>query len=242
MIYGDAMPTLSSGYIIAGGYADKLRRTMFAQLREDIKRGAVSSQEVARAVGELNSTLYRILVDRLRVDKGDVVRIRIDYRIEDGKIVWDPSKLLIEVFRRDKEVDDIIRTTGSASLWHEAFGRGVEYQVIKLGETMDGDLVYTLKLGDEEVGSLVVTQLDNELFIKKGAILHPSPMVFEKLRFTIQEGVTVESALAQKILEAQKSGRHVPEEEARKIANYLRERVMASPLEKKTFEETHEEI
>ncbi|PWV36756.1 MAG: DUF2258 domain-containing protein, partial [Desulfurococcaceae archaeon] len=76
------MPTLSSGYVIAGGYADKLRRTAFAQLRDEIKGGVISSQEVARAVGELNSTLYKILVDRFKVDKGDVVRIRIDYQIE----------------------------------------------------------------------------------------------------------------------------------------------------------------
>ncbi len=235
------MPTLSSGYIIAGGYAYKLRRTIFAQLKEDIKRGAVSSQDVARAVGELNSTLYRILVDKFKVDKGDVVRIRIEYRIENGKILWDPSKLSIEVFRRDKEIDDIVKAIGGLSLWQEAFGRGVEYQVKKLGETIDGDLVYTLKLGDEEVGSFVVTQLDSELFIKKGAIIHPSPMIFEKLRLAIPEGVELESVLAQKVLEAQKLGKHVSEEEARKIANYLRERVEAPLLESKPLEELREE-
>lgn len=241
MIYGDAMPTLSSGYIIAGGYAYKLRRTLFAQLKDDIKRGAILPQEAARAVGELNSTLYKILVERFRVDKSDVVRIRIDYRIEDGKILWDPSKLSIEVFRRDRDVDNMISTAGGASLWQEAFGKGVEYQVSKLGETIDGDLIYTLKLGDEEVGSLAVTQLDNELFIKKGAMLHPSPMVIERLRFTIQEGVPLENILAQKILEAQKYGRHVAEEEARKLVNYLRERVMSPPLEREVSEELQEE-
>ena len=236
------MPTLSSGYVIAGGYADKLRRTVFAQLKDEIKGGAISSQEVARAVGELNSTLYRILVDKFKVDKGDVVRIRIDYQIEGGKIIWDPSRLSIEVFRRDKEIDNIVRSLGGAVLWQEAFGKGVEYQVVKLGETLDGDLVYTLKLGDEEVGSLIATRLDNELFIKKGAILHPSPMVFEKLRIPIHEGELPESVLAQKILEAQKIGRHVTEEEARKVVNYLRERVMTPPLERKVYEEPQEEI
>ncbi|MEM2203273.1 MAG: DUF2258 domain-containing protein [Sulfolobales archaeon] len=235
------MPTLSSGYVIAGGYADKLRRTAFAQLRDEIRGGVISSQEVARAIGELNSTLYKILVDRFKVDKGDVVRIRIDYQIEGGKIVWDPSRLSIEVFRRDKEIDNIVRSIGGAMLWQEAFGKGVEYQVVKLGETLDGDLVYTLKLGDEEVGSLVVTRLDNELFIKKGAILHPSPMVFERLRIPIQEGESPEGVLAQKILEAQKIGRHVAEDEARKIVNYLRERVMTPPLERKVYEESQEE-
>jgi len=235
------MPTLSSGYVIAGAYADKLRRTMFAQLRDEVKRGSISSQEIARAVGELNSTLYRILVDRFKVDKGDVVRIKIDYRIEDGKIVWDPSKLVIEVFRRDHQVESTLREVGGTSLWGEAFGKGIEYQVIKLGETIDGDLVYTLKLGDEEVGAVIATQLDNEIFIKRGAILSPSPMIFDKIRISIQPGESVEATLSQKIVEAQKSGRHVPVEEARKIVNYIRERVMASPIEEKTYEETQEE-
>jgi hypothetical protein len=238
---GNIMPTLSSGYVIAGAYADKLRRTMFAQLREDIRRGNITSQEVARAVGELNSTLYRILVDTFKIDKGDVVRIRIDYRIEDGKIVWDPSKLSIEVFRRDQQVESAVKEMGGA-LWREAFGKGVEYQVHMLGETIDGDVVYTLKLGEDEVGAVVATQLDNEIFIKKGAILHPSPMIFEKIKLSIQAGENLETVLSQKILEAQKVGRHVPEEEARKIVNYLRERVRASPIEVKTYEESSEEI
>jgi len=237
------MPTLSSGYVIAGAYADKLRRTMFAQLREEVKKGSVTSQEIARAVGELNSTLYRILVDRFKVDKGDVVRIKIDYRIEDGKIVWDPSKLVIEVFRRDHQVESTIRELGgAAALWGEAFGKGIEYQVTKLGETIDGDIVYTLKLGDEEVGAVIATQLDNEIFIKRGAILNPSPMVFDKIRISLQPGESVEAVLSQKIVEAQRSGRHVTIEEARKIVNYIRERVMASPIEEKKYEETLEEI
>jgi hypothetical protein len=102
--------------------------------------------------------------------------------------------------------------------------------------------VYTLKLGGDEVGAVVATQLDNEIFIKKGAILHPSPMIFEKIKLSIQAGENLETVLSQKILEAQKVGRHVPEEEARKIVNYLRERVRASPIEVITYEESSEEI
>jgi len=235
------VPTLSSGYVIAGAYAGKIRRTMFAQLREEVRKGSVTSQEIARAVGELNSTLYRILVDRFKVDKGDLVRIKIDYRIEDGKILWDPSKLVIEVFRRDQQVEAAIKEEGGAALWGEAFGKGIEYQVIKLGETLDGDIVYSLKLGDEEVGAVIATQLDDEIFIKKGAIISPSPMLFDKLRIPIQPGESIETVLSQKILEAQKLGKHVSIEEAKKIANYIRERVMASPIEEKIYEETSEE-
>ena len=67
-------------------------------------------------------------------------------------------------------------------------------------------------------------------------------MVFEKLRIPIPEGARPEETLAQRILEAQRTGRHVPEEEARRIINYLRERVRATPLETATYEETPEEI
>jgi len=97
------MPVLSSGLVIAGAYADKVRRTLFAQLKDSIRKGDISAQEVARAAGELNRILYHILVDKLRIDKGDVVRVRISYDIEDGKIKWDYSSLNIEVFKREQE-------------------------------------------------------------------------------------------------------------------------------------------
>ena len=97
------MPTLSSGLVIAGAYADKIRRTLFAQLKDHIRKGEITAQEVARAAGELNRILYEILVDRLRIDKGDVVRVRIEYDIVDNKVKWNYNSLNIEVFRRENE-------------------------------------------------------------------------------------------------------------------------------------------
>ena len=100
------MPTLSSGLVIAGAFADKIRRTLFAQAK-----GQVESQEVVRASAELNRLLYEILVDKLKVDKGDVVRIRVDYDVKDGRIEWALSTLQLEAFKRipDEEVAKVVR-------------------------------------------------------------------------------------------------------------------------------------
>lgn len=93
---------LSSGLIIAGAYASKVRRTMFAQA----KSLGVPSDEVVRSTAELNMVLYEILVNRLRLNKGDVVRVRIDYEVENGRIRWLYDTLRVEAFRRisDEEV------------------------------------------------------------------------------------------------------------------------------------------
>lgn len=95
------MPTLSSGLVIAGAFADKIRRTLFAQARNE-----VDNQEVVRASAELNRILYMVLVERLKIDKGDVVRVRIDYTIENGRINWSLNSLQVEAFKRipDEEV------------------------------------------------------------------------------------------------------------------------------------------
>ena len=81
------MVLLSTGFIIAGAYAGKVRKTLFAQLRDHVKRGEVSAQEVARAA-ELNRALYHILVERLKSDKGDAIKAKIEYDVEDARVVW----------------------------------------------------------------------------------------------------------------------------------------------------------
>jgi len=80
------MPTLSTGLIIAGAYADKLRRTLFAQLSDRVKSGEIDSKEVARAAAEVNQLLFNIIVEDLKMNKGDVVRVRVDYEIEGSQI------------------------------------------------------------------------------------------------------------------------------------------------------------
>jgi len=111
------MATLSTGLIIAGAYADKLRRTLFAQLRDQVKSGALKSQEVARAAAEVNQLLYNILVEDLKIEKGDVVRVRLDYEIKDGKIIWNYPTMTLEAFKRidDNKVMEIVKKKLSES-------------------------------------------------------------------------------------------------------------------------------
>ncbi len=103
---------LSTGLVIAGAYADKLRRTLFAQLRDLVKKNRDFAREVARAAGEMNRLIYIILVEELKSDKGDVVRIRVKYEVdtEKWKITWKYNTLRIEYFKRypDEEVKKII--------------------------------------------------------------------------------------------------------------------------------------
>ncbi len=104
---------LSTGLVIAGAYANKLRRTLFAQLRDMVKANREFAREVARASGEINRLLYIILVEKLHADKGDVVRVRVQYDVVDGRIVWDYDTLRLEFFRRvpDEEVAEKVRET-----------------------------------------------------------------------------------------------------------------------------------
>ena len=102
---------LSTGLIIAGAYADKLRRTLFAQLRDMVRQDKEFAREVARASGEINRLLFIILVEKLKVDKGDVVRIRVQYDVENGKIKWYYDTLRVEYFKRvsDEEVAKAVK-------------------------------------------------------------------------------------------------------------------------------------
>ncbi|HIP58470.1 MAG TPA: DUF2258 domain-containing protein, partial [Archaeoglobus profundus] len=146
---------LSSGYIIMGAYADKLRRTLFAQLKEHIKNKEIDPQDVAKASAELNKLLYEILVNKLKLDKGDVVRIMIEYELVDNQINWKLETLKVEVFKRVPEeqikpvIDDAISRIEELEEVEEA-----KFEIEKAGETDLGDIIYFVKVGGEFAGAL----------------------------------------------------------------------------------------
>ncbi|RLG77891.1 MAG: DUF2258 domain-containing protein [Thermoprotei archaeon] len=233
------MPRLSSGLVIAGAYADKIRRTLFAQLRDAVKQGKISGQRVAYAAAQLNRVLYTILVENLKVDKGDVVRVRIEYELDEekGEIVWKWDTMSLEVFRRvpQEEVDNVIKSIVKTAA--ELSVAAVEYAIEKLGETKDGDLIYLIRLGDKEVGAVEVLPVnDNLAVLKKGAVIEPTPAVFEKARMDISK--SLEEDLKQILSRVISSARHVSVEEARKVIDYLKSRVGAKPIE--VYEEEEE--
>lgn len=231
------MPRLSSGLVIAGAYADKIRRTVFAQLRDAIKEGVLKSNEVAFGVAQLNKLLYNILVEGIKVDKGDVVRIIVEYEIAPGKIEWKLDTLKVEVFRRvpDEEVRKVLESSLSRA---EAIMTGiVEYSVERLGETEDGDVVIAIKLGNREVGALVLTPIDNEfIYIKKAAVLEPTPSIVEKQRIPL-DGRTVEEAIKNNVSILTTAARYVPAEEARKTYEFIKRRVIPTAVIERIKEE-----
>ncbi len=173
---------LSTGYIIAGAYATKLRKTLFAQLRDKIKAGEMDTSEIARAAGELNRILFELFVNKLGLDKGDVVRVRAEYNVEDGKIVWNLSSLEVEVFRRLPEAD--IREALDEILQE---GASFSYSTRRLGSTPLGDEVYAILENGQEVGILVATRDEDEVIIR-GALRNP-PRIIEKTKLPLQESV-----------------------------------------------------
>ncbi|AAL81168.1 DUF2258 domain-containing protein [Pyrococcus furiosus DSM 3638] len=91
------MPKLMTGFVRASGYANKVRRVLFA-----ITRGKVFPEEVVKAAGELNKIIFEKLQE-MGVKKEDVVRISVDFNIEDGKIVWNLDSLEIETYKKEEE-------------------------------------------------------------------------------------------------------------------------------------------
>ena len=183
------MPTLMTGYVIAGAYADKVRRTLFAQTRDLVKSGTLTLQEVARAAGELNRILYEVFVNKLKTDKGDVVMVNIEYNIEDNRIVWNYDKLEVRVWRRERD-DVVARALSEVKMVaRELAVRVIQFEVARIGETEGGDIVYSLKLAGKEVGAFLLTPLDEDKAVVRGAVLEPTPLLLKRQLIDIQTPV-----------------------------------------------------
>jgi hypothetical protein len=204
------MPTLRSGAVILGAYASKIRKTLFAQLKDKLKTGEISGQEVARAAGELNKTLYTLFVERLKLEKGDVVRISIDYEMEGQKINWKLDTIKIECFKRVPE-EEIMK-----NLFDILKREKAKYTLRKLRETKLGDLIFEVLENEKQIGLIVVTPLDNEAIIR-GAI-RPTTII-QKRRVNIEGNI--EEYLSNSLKEILESGKKAEKEEVEKIINEI---------------------
>lgn len=219
---------LRTGLVIAGGYADKVRRVLFAQLRDRIKAGEISNQEVARAAGELNRLLYEIIVNRLGLDKGDVVRITVEYEVEGGSISFKLDTLSIEAWRRvpDEEVKPHIAFV----VEHRAdlIEAQLNVELRRLGETDTGDIVFEVVLGEKPVGVLLVTPLDGKVVVR-GALSEPTAVKIP--RTVIDVGDHLEEELDRRIRELVEKGQNVEKREADRIIYEIRSMIEAAALE-----------
>jgi hypothetical protein len=206
---------LNTGLIIVGAYADKVRRTLFAQLKDKIKAKEIDSKNVAKASADLNKLLYEIFVNKLKLDKGDVVRIIVDYDLADGEVVWNLDTLKIEVFKRvpEEEYAEIVKESIKRIEELEEVEEE-RFRIEKAGETDLGDVIYEVRLGDEVVGALVLTPLNGEGVVR-GALLKPNPVVIDKTKVMMEN---LEEELV-KIVE--EKGRVVDEDVAEKIVSEI---------------------
>lgn len=213
------MATLNTGFIIAGGYADKVRKTLFAQLRNQIKDGSIQSQDVAKAVGELNRILFILLVEKLKIERGDVVRIRVDYEIKDREIAWNYNTLKLEVCRRipDDEVEKVVKEEMPKILAAppEEVKKPEVYTIEKISTTSLGDNIYRVLSNSMDVGLILVSKIDEGILVK-GVITEPQPMVIEHKTLTVGDRV-VDDVLSENIQEIVNSGKPVTSEEAKKV-------------------------
>jgi len=213
------MPTLNTGLIISGGYADKVRKTLFAQLRSAVGSGSISSQEVARAVAELNQALYGILVDKLKAERGDVVRVRVDYEVAEGRVQWLWNTLRIELFRRVPD-EEVARQVAEALAEAEKAAKAVEaYTVERTVTTSLGDSLYRVLLEGRRVGIFMASRLGEEAVVK-GATVEPAPTIIEGYKLNLQ-GRSLDEAIAREVSSIIQSGRKTSPDEAEKALKEL---------------------
>ena len=179
--------TLRTGLVIAGGYADKVRRVLFAQLKDAIKSGQIEAREVARAAGELNRLLYEIIVNKLGIDKGDVVRVIVDYVVDNGSIKWKLETLRIEAWQRIPDEQIAAALSGVVGRAQEILAETPAYTVEKVGETDTGDIVFAIKLGDREAGAVLVTPLDGGQALVRASFLEPAPKILKKILVDLED-------------------------------------------------------
>ncbi len=230
---GYAMPTLRSGLVLAAGYADKLRKTVFAQLKDYVKRDKEFANKIAYYIATLNRALFTLLVEELKVDKLDVVRITIEYDVDEVSkaLTWKWDTLRVEIYKRIPP-ETFEETLKNFILRAPELAVGVvKFAIGKLGETLDGDLVYVIKVGEREVGAAIALQVDeNIIVLKKAAVVEPIPAIFDKAKLELA-GRSVEDALTEQLSKVVQVARHVSREDALEITNFIRSRVEAKPME-----------
>jgi len=223
---------LRSGYVIAGAYADKVRRTLFALTRDLVKSGELTASEVARAAGELNRILYEVFVNRIKVDKGDVVMINAEYDVKEGKIVWNFDKLEVRVWRRVPD-DTVLRVLSEVkTVARELVARVVQYEIAKIGETEGGDLIYSLRLAGKDVGAFILTPLDEDKAVIRGAVLEPTPLLLKRQVVDIQ--LPLDEFIAKNVGAIMSKAIHVEIGEADKAIREIRalvEAIKKPPIE-----------
>lgn len=221
------MPVLRTGLVPVAGYASKVRRTLFAQTKELVTNSKEWARAVAYGVAVLNVALYKLLVEELKLDKRDVIRVSIEYDLDYEKkaAVYKWDTLTIEVYKKQPQesyLDVVERFKSVAEQISIA-----RYTAVKVGETLGGDEVYSIRLGDREVGVALVFPVDESTIILKRAVLtEPSPAAIGRMRIELA-GSSVEQKLVEIIASSGQSSIPLQPEQAARIIETIKSSLVA---------------
>ncbi|MGC8993313.1 MAG: single- stranded DNA-binding family protein [Candidatus Aenigmatarchaeota archaeon] len=213
---------LSSGFVIVGAYAKKIRKTLFAQLKDKVKDKEVS-KKLAYASAQLNKLIFDILINKLKLEKGDLVRISIEYEFDESKkeVVWKPETLRVFCFKRipQEEIEKIVQES-LKSFATESFVYGTK----KIGESLDGDLIYSLTHSGKDVGIAIITPLnEKEFLLKKAIVKEPETFIIEKAKLEVEENL--EEALKSLINTEVSLRKKIEKAEAERLEETIRKKL-----------------
>ncbi|MCS7093727.1 MAG: DUF2258 domain-containing protein [Candidatus Aenigmarchaeota archaeon] len=215
------MAVLSTGFVIVGAYAKKIRKTLFAQFKDKIKDKEIVGK-LAYASAQLNKVIFEIVVNKLRLEKGDLVKIMIEYDFDENKkeIVWKFDKLKIFSFRRvpqeeiEKVVEEVVEKLKEIKL----------YEVEKLGETVDEDLIFSVLKEGKEVGIIVTTKLDeNSYLLKKVVVVDENPFEIEKVKIEVDG--SLKECLSNIVNLETSLRKNISKEDAKKLLEQLKKKL-----------------
>lgn len=225
------MPRLNTGLVYTAAYADKIRKTVFAQLK-DYARDKEVAKRINYYVARLNRALFTLLIEDIKLSKDDGVKIIIDYDFDEANksITWKWDTLQLVIYKKMPEDQVKVHLDKFIPIAEELSLGTVSYNVEKIGETVDGDLIYAVKIGDKEIGAVSIYVIDgNKAILKKASVIEPTPVHFEKTIIDYT-GKSLEDALKEELGKVVQKGIHTSYDEAIKIINALREKVKVEPL------------
>ncbi len=145
------MPHLSTGTVVAAGYANKVRRVLFA-----ITKG-LDPKEVARAAAELNQRVWQIIQEK-QIDKDEVIRVSCDFDVQDGKIVWNYDTLKVQRYLPEYEVQEVEQMKAELERLREQ---------LKVGASVPGEVFELVKSAGEKISSLKEAVEELEKVLKR---------------------------------------------------------------------------
>lgn len=94
-----------TGYVRVSGYAIKLRRVINATLSDYFKKGELDSSKVNEKISEVNSELFKVIVEDLKIPKEAIVNITLSFEPDKDKGLK-VNGISIHVFEENKNLSD----------------------------------------------------------------------------------------------------------------------------------------